>query len=331
MPTNVDLESLADLATPWCVRVVATLRVAEHISAGTGKAEQLAASVGVDHDALTRVLRHLVDRGVFEERAPGEFALNDAARGLLDPALRIGLDLDGIGGRMAGAWSSLLSAVRTGRPAYHEVFGRPWWEDLDAHPDIASSFDALMGPEGHGPPDPEVILNGDWSEVSCVADVGGGTGALLASVLQARPQLRGLLIDLPRTVARSGEIFAAAGVAADRVTTVGQSFFDPLPTGADLYLLKSVISDWPDAEARAILLRCAEAARPSGRVAVIGGVTPHSPAGEGDLMMMALVGGKARGLADFTELAGEAGLEVVASGRSPSGKFVVECRPVPRD
>ena len=86
-----------------------------------------------------------------------------------------------------------------------------------------------------------------------VVDVGGGAGALLAEVLRAHPSLRGTLVDLPRTVARSGELFRAAGVA-ERVTTVGQSFFDPLPAGADLYLLKNVLADWPE-EDRQILMK----------------------------------------------------------------------------
>jgi hypothetical protein len=326
VPENVDVEALADLATPWCVRVAVTVRVAEHISAGTTRVEQIAARAGVDNEALTRVLRHLVDRGVFEEPSPGEFALNEAAHALMLPEMRAGMDLDGIGGRVAGMWSGLLTSVRTGEPGYAEVFGRSFWEDLDAHPDIAASFDALMGPQGHGAPNPDILVSQDWAGVTCVADVGGGTGTLLAAILKARPELRGILVDLPRTVARSADGFAEAGVT-DRVTTVGQSFFDALPAGAELYLLKSVISDWPDPAARAILRRCADAAGPAGRVVVIGGVSPGHPDGEGDLMMMVLAGGKGRSLADFTRLAGEAGLEVVASGRSPAGKFVVECRP----
>jgi hypothetical protein len=324
---QVDLYELSDLATPWCVHVVATLRIAEHLLDGAASADRLAVVAGCDRDALTRVLTHLVAQGVFAEPAPGEFALNEAARPLLDSTFRIGLDLDGFGGRMAGAWSSLLTAVRTGRPAYHEVFGRPFWEDLDAHPEIAASFDALMGPEGHGTPDPEVLVSGGWERVRQVVDVGGGTGALLAEIVKARPDVRGTLVDLPRTLARSGDVFAAAGVT-DRVTTVGQSFFDPLPAGADVYLLKSVLADWPDMEATAILSRCAEAARPAaGRVVVLGGVSPDSAADGGDLLMMVLLGGKHRSLSEFKKLACEAGLEVRAAEHRPSGRFVVECLP----
>jgi 2,7-dihydroxy-5-methyl-1-naphthoate 7-O-methyltransferase len=115
---------------------------------------------------------------------------------------------------------------------------------------------------------------------------------------------------------------------AERVTAVGQSFFDPLPAGADLYLLKNVLGDWPDHEAMAILWRCAEAARPAGRIVVLGGVSPDEGRGPSpEVLMLVLVGGRSRSLAEFRELARASGLDVQAAGRQPSGRFAVECRP----
>jgi hypothetical protein len=224
----LDLDALSDLRTPWCLRVVATLTIADHIAAGVAEIDQLAAFADCDLDYLRLVMQHLAGVGVFDEPEPGRFALNDAARQLLQPGSRIVLDLDGIGGRMAHAWSTVLTAVRTGAPAYHEVFGLPFWEDLDAHPDVAASFDALMGPDGHGTPDPEILVTADWESVRTIVDVGGGTGTLLAEILRSHPEIRGMLVDFPRTVARGQEVFRAAGVGR-RVTTVGQSFFDPFP------------------------------------------------------------------------------------------------------
>lgn len=323
---DVDIWALLDLCTPWCVHTVATLRVADKIDAGFTQIDELAAACGSHADSLYRVLSHLVSMGLFEELAPGRFALNKPARNLLESAMRPGLDLDGIGGRMAYAWGSLLSAVRSGGPAYHEVFGRPFWDDLAAHPNISESFDALMGPAGHGTPDSEVLVDGDWGSVHTVVDVGGGTGSLLAEILRKRPGVRGTLVDLPTTVARSAAVFHEAGVS-DRVNAVGQSFFDPLPPGADLYLLKNVLADWPDREAKALLERCAEAAGPGGRVVILGGVSPDDgkpPSPE--LLMLVLVGGRNRGLAEFREMARSTGLEVQATGRQPSGRFVVLCR-----
>jgi SAM-dependent methyltransferase len=271
------------------------------------------------------VLRHLVGKGVFEETSPGHFALNDAARQLLAPGLRLGLDLDSFGGRMAYAWGTLLKAVRTGAPAYEELFGRPYWEDLDAHPKIAADFDALMGSAGHGTPDPDILINGDWESVRSVVDVGGGTGSLLAEILRAHPEIHGTLVDFPKTVARAAQTFEAAGVT-ERVKTIGQSFFDPLPAGADLYVLSKVLNDWPDRETVVILKRCAEAAQPSGRIVILGGVAPDEAPASLSIETV-LLGGKTNALAEFRELAREAGLEVCAAGRLPSGRFAVECRP----
>jgi SAM-dependent methyltransferase len=325
-PDEVNLWAMSDLSTPWCVHVVATLGIADHIAAGITDIHDLAAASRCDAESLQRVLRHLVGRGVFTEPSSGQFALNGPARMMLSSMFKIGFDLDGFGGRMAHVWGGLLDSVRTGEPAYRSIFGRPFWDDLAAHPKLAADFDALMGPPGHGTPDPDVLASGGWESVHMVVDVGGGTGALLAEVLRAHPAVRGTLVDVPATVARSAEIFRAAGVA-DRVTTVGQSFFDPLPAGGDLYLLKSVLSDWPDPEAATILRRCADAARPAGRVVAVNGVSPDEDGSPSpDLLMMVLVGGKQRTLSEFRELARGAGLEVRAAERKPSGKFIVECR-----
>ena len=89
---------------------------------------------------------------------------------------------------------------------------------------MAASFNALMGLSGHSTPDLKVLVTGDWESVRTVVDV-GGTGALLAEILRARPEIHGTLVDLPRTVARAGSILQEAS-SVERVRTVGQSFFD---------------------------------------------------------------------------------------------------------
>lgn len=328
----MDLWELCDLSTPWSVHVVVTLRVAEHIAAGKSEIGELAEAAGADRDSLYRVLRHLVSKGVFEMPERGRFALNDTARNLLHPGAHLSMDLDSFGGRMAHAWGTLLTAVRTGKPAYHERFGRPYWEDLEAHPNLSAAFDELMGVAGHGTPDPQILVDAaDWESVHTVVDVGGGSGALLAEILRSRPKVRGILVDLPRTVARSAEVFRAAGVQ-DRVTAVAQSFFDPLPAGADVYVLKNVLGDWPDPEATAILRRCAEAARPSGRVVFLAGPVAKEDAKDEEaspeLLMLVLVGGRGRTLDEFRKIARDAGLAVQKTGPQASGKLLVECRPV---
>lgn len=319
---DVDLGALLDLTTPWCLHVLATLRIAEHIAAGVTDIDGLAAAARCDPDALASVLDHVVAAGVFRQDGPRQYALNQAAEELRVAAPF--LNLYGIGSRFALAWGSLLAYVRTGRPAYNQLFGRPFWDDLAANPAIAAEFDALMGPAGHGFPDYDIELADGWDGVGWVVDVGGGTGSLLAELLRRHPDVRGTLVDLPGTVGRARPSFERVGVE-DRVTTVGQSFFDPLPAGADLYVLKSVLNDWPDRETVAILRRCAQAAAPDGRIVVLGGVAPDDAPRRLSIEMV-LVGGTTNSLAGFREMVATVGLEVVAAGEQASGRYVVECR-----
>src|SRR6202042_897861 len=219
----------------------------------------------------------------------------------------------------------LLHHVRPGQPAYQKMFGRPFWEDLAAHPDIGADFDALMGPAGHGTPDYDIELAGGWDAIRTVVDVGGGTGAMLASLLRRHPHVNGILVDLPGTIARAGEHMTDP----ERVTLQGQSFFDPLPAGADLYLLKSVLNDWPDQETVAILSNCATAAKATGTIAVLGGVAADdAPRSLGIDMLVA--GGKINTITRFAELARQAGLDIIAAGTQASGRYIVECRPQER-
>src|SRR4051794_41370787 len=121
----MDLWELSDLATPWCIHVAATLRVADYLTSGAMPVSSLAAACGADPGALARVLRQLVSKGVFEEPSPDHFALNDAARGFLEDGMRLGLGLDGLGGGVGGAWAPLLAAGRAGRAGGHRGVGRP--------------------------------------------------------------------------------------------------------------------------------------------------------------------------------------------------------------
>jgi len=328
---EVDLDRMLDLTTPWCLRAAVTLRIPEHISAGHTGIDELAKAAHCDRDALQAVLGHLVSQGVFTQPSPGQFACNPAAVRLADPERF--LDLDGIGGRMAHTWGTLLDYVRTGQPAYQKVFGLPFWEDLAAHPRVGADFDAMMGPAGHGVPDFDIELSDGWAQIRTVVDVGGGTGAMLACLLRRHPQARGILVDLPGTVARADQITQDPDIAG-RVTVRGQSFFDPLPAGADLYVLKNVLNDWPDEPTVAILHRCAQAAAAQPHatqtaIVVLGGVEPdEAPRSLGIDMLVA--GGKYDTLTRFKQLAAQAGLDVRAAASQPSGRYVVECHPKPQ-
>jgi hypothetical protein len=326
------LGPLMDLMTPMALRVAATLRLADFMpDDGTGEgmvASDLAGRAGADPDALARMLRHLVQHGVFTEPRPGRFAVNQTAA-----LLRTGhpgvvwLDMDGFGGRMDLAFTGLAHTVRTGEPAWEQVFGQPFWDWLDADPAISASFDATMAVDAG----PGAVADGyDWTTVRRVADIGGGTGSLIAEVLRRSPQLHGTLVDLPETATRARHYLAGLGLDG-RCEVVGQSFFEPLPPGADAYLLNRVIHDWDDAAASTILRRCAEAAGSTGRVLVIDsiGATGGDPAAfaEMNLRMLVLTGGRERTIDDYSALAADAGLQIAKVHDITERHVIIECLP----
>jgi hypothetical protein len=276
------------------------------------------------------VLRHLVSKGVLHEPTPGTFLLSEEGAKLLDESVRVMLDLHGIGERYARIWTGLLTAVETGASVYHKVFGAPFWKDLADHPEVASSYDVVNGPVGHPICNMSFDISGGWNSVKTVVQLGGNIGGELAALLNLHPHLRGTLLDLPRVVANSPEVLRAAGVT-DRVIITGQSFFDPLPGGADLYLIKGVLRVWSDPVAVRMLRRCTEVVRDGGRVVLLDDVLPDDwrrAEARSEELLTLLVGGKSarkRTLTEFKDLARQAGLDVIAAGSQESWPFIVEC------
>ncbi|SCL34430.1 Dimerisation domain-containing protein [Micromonospora nigra] len=316
----VGLRALADLATPMAVRVAATLRVADHLAAGRCTAVEMAQAADAHPDALDRLLRHLVTIGLLTRDGDGRYATTEVGEQLRDDhpgGRRKWLDISGGVGRGDLSFVDLIHAVRTGAPAYPLRYGTSFWEDLGADGQLSASFDALMG--HHIEIDDDGIADAyDWAALGHVADVGGGSGALLGVLLSAHPGLRGTLVDLPGPSSGARRHLRERGLA-DRAEVVTGSFFDPLPPGAGGYILSAIIHDWDDEPAVAILRRCAEAAGDTGRVLVVEaiGADGDSPNTAMDLRMLVYTGGRERGLPELRALAAKAGL--VVRGVHPVG------------
>ena len=327
------LGQLTDLATPSAVRVLATLRVPDLIDKGVTELAAIADACDADRDALGRLLRYLVHQQLLTEPASDVFALTEIGRLLCEqgPAgQRAWLDLDGLGARMDLAYQGLLHSVRTGEPAYATVHGRTFWAELDAEPGYRRYFDELMMTQQHLTA-PQVADLYDWSGVTRVYDVGGGSGALLTQLLHSHPHLLGTLVDRPSAARAAADRIAAIGLA-DRAETVTGDFFGPLPTGGDVYVVSRALTDWNDRDATTILRRCAEAAGARGRVLIVE-VLPTEPyvphLSPFDLQMLIVVGGRERGLADFEALAGRAGLAISQVVRGRDGLTLIECVAAP--
>ncbi|SHF01715.1 methyltransferase [Streptoalloteichus hindustanus] len=330
------LRRLTDLVTPAAVRAVVRLGVVELAAGGPTRLADLAERSGADAGALERLLRHLVGCGVFAEPSPRVFALTDVGRLLRDEhrgSRMDWIDPEGISSRMDQALLAMTHSIRTGEAVYPLLFGRSFWKDLATEPDLGDGFNAVMG-ASTSVVAPRLAACHDWSQVGQVVDVGGGDGTLLIELLRAHPHLLGTLVDLPHTASAARANLVRAGVA-DRCVVVPGSFFDPLPSGADVYVLSNILHDWDDLEAERILRRCAEAAGRRGRV-LVSGLPLDAPVERElttrlDLMVLALFAGRLRSAEDLVRLAATVGLAPastqVVAGVCLLTEFVTESVP----
>ncbi len=219
----------------------------------------------------------------------------------------------------------LYESVRTGEPAFQRIFGQSFFEYLNAHPDDASVFNTVMT-QGVAWTSPALLAAYDFSRFERLVDVGGGEGALLHDILVATPRLHGVLFDLPQVVARSSKMLT--GDIAARCQIVGGNFFDSVPEGADAYLLKGVVHDWPEDDAAKILRNTRRAIRPDGTLLLIEGIVDLAgrPVGPMELLML-VIGGCERTQAEFRSLLAATGFSLTRIIPTEASTLI-ECRPV---
>jgi hypothetical protein len=294
-------------AVSQSLRVAADLAIADRLAEGPRSAADLARDCGVHAGALARMLRVLCAEGVFREEPDEVFGLTD-----LGKALRKGSGprefLRMLNAEPYRAFAELGHAVRTGDPSFDLVFGKPRFAWLGDRPEAAQAFQAAMMAYGRGMNE-AVAESYDFSGFSVVADIGGGHGRLLSAILALNPHLGGLLFDLPAGVAEAQK---GVGGPLPRTSFVAGDFFESVPEGADVYILKKVIHDWDDDKAAAILGAVRRVLPPHGRVLIAETLVPPGNAFASiklvDLNMLAVTGGLERSEKDFAALLERCGL-----------------------
>lgn len=298
--------------------------------------EDVAAIIGAHAPSLRRLMRALVAFDVLVEQPDGYFGL-----GALGECLRTGVPgsvraLVSMWGDedFWRSWGALEHGVRTGETAAKHLFGT---EDAFAR----YAADARFGPVFNAAMTTmsamaamALVSAYDFSGVARIVDVGGGQGRLLAEILRANPNIRGVLLDLPAVVASAPALLAETGVT-DRCEVVDGDMFAAVPAGGDLYLLKSIIHDWDDAYATAILTNCRRAMAEHGRLLLIERMLPEYvvPTPEvrsialSDLNMLVRTGGRERTVSEFRALLSASGLRLVRVVATAMTMSVLEAIP----
>jgi hypothetical protein len=318
------------LSSVILLTAIARLRVLDHLGDAPRSAADLAEEAGLDATQLDRLLSFLAAEGVLLVDATGCYAHTDFSR------LLTGQHPASIQSVLAMSQSPLASglalpqAVATGKTAQEVAFGMDFFALLGSDPVLAETFARFMTATTAAA-EQFIMTNHAFQPFTLAVDVGGSHGSLLLRVLTLQPEANGILFDLPDVVAMAGPALAAHPSGA-RVETAGGSFFESVPAGGDLYLLKQILHDWPDGQCVDILRVIRSAIAPHGRLAVVDRLMPEEhrphPAYQMDLNMLLLLGAKERKLSEFEALFARSGFRLDKVTEDPNVPSVIEAVPV---
>ena len=313
------------------ILVAANLGLADLLKNGPLSIADLAEATGTHPRSLYRMLRALASRGIFSEEADGRFSLT----ALADPLRSDAPDSIRNGALFAGSeaelqtWAHLSYSVRTGKPAFEHLFGKGWFDYLDEQPEMAQIFNDLM--TGGSTSDGTAIIEAhDFSVYRKIVDIGGGHGALLAQILEQNGQSSGVLFDAPSVIAGAKGAIDTQ-VNQGRASKVAGNFFEAVPNGGDVYVLKYIIHDWDDEQAIMILKNCRQAMAENGRVLLVETVIPDGNAPSIgkflDLEMMLYFYSRERTESEYSDLLQQAGFEVIKITPTASQFSIIEAAP----
>jgi len=304
-------------------------RIADAIGNGPTDLEAIARRTATHKESLRRLLNALAANGIFKQQGVDRYeptALSGPLRSDAADSQRAYMAL----GRMIihRSWNALEQTMDSGRTAFDVEFGAPIFDYLREHPSLAAEFAEGMTSTTRRA---ELALTtaAPFGQFDTVVDVGGSFGSLLRLLLAKRPSAKGIVFDRPEIAKQAVKHWGNAPDAS-RLQAVGGNFFDAVPAGADLYLLKQILHDWQDQECLKILRNVHHAMGCGGRLAVIEMVLPDDggphPGWMSDLMMMTVTGGRERTRSEYSALLTEAGLRIERVIGTDSPLSVIDTR-----
>lgn len=324
-PPHALLWELATMAAvSRCLHVVAAHGVADAVDPRGSTLDDVAERLGLDADALERVLRALAAYGVFDVDAP--LVRHTEASRLLrtDHPMSMGAFAHMMGLPMSwDALGALSATLETGRAGIFDLDPAGLFSYLRDDPDQAAVFDRAMTAKSHA--DIPLVLDAyDFTAHRSVADIGGGRGHLLRALVERVPDLESMLVDLPEVIDRLDEDTASS------LRRVPADFFNDTMPVADVYVLMEIIHDWDDTDAVRILSNIRRSAPDHATVLIIetvlAGQRRRDPATTLDIVMLAVTGGRERTTEQHASLLDRAGFAFQRLIPTGGGVQVVEAR-----
>ncbi len=316
--TNRVLSMALGLATVQLVRIAAQFGIADALQDGPRSADEIAAACGMFGATAARVFRALVGIGILTELEPDRYECTAEGRLLarkVDGSLRDFVLLETSEPYMQ-MWTRFDQSVRTGEPAFEEVHGTNIYdyflEDSRKRKLFYDAMTALSKQEG-------LVLRDsyDFSNSRCVIDLGGGHGWLLIRLLQANPEMRGILFDLAPVIEGAESVVRDSGVG-DRCMMVSGDLFESVPAEGDVYILKRILMDKDDEAALEVLANVREAMSASATL-LIADPDVQTPTGTlNDMLMLVGCGSPVRTEEQYRDLVHRAGLRLTRAIETPS-------------
>jgi O-methyltransferase/methyltransferase family protein len=324
------------------VYVFAELGIADQLADGPLSSNQLAAATNVQAGPLHQILRTVASLGLLRSvpesstSAEGRWELTDDGACLRKGHPSVALDLvRTLQGPTAWACLSVLAErVATGRTGPEIAYGQTYFDRLLEYPEEKAAHSNTMI-AAHGDEPGAIIDAYDFSWAGRIADIGGGIGTLLSTILMRYPHLTGVLYEQPSVIDQANAVISNAG-AIDRCDLVAGDFFQAVPAEADAFLLSHILHDWDDANCLRILRQCAAAMTQRSRLLIVEMVLPDTDEPHFgkvlDMVMLTLVSGMERTQDGYRRLLADAGLHlqrVIPIESSPISLIEATLNPIP--
>jgi hypothetical protein len=306
----VDIVTGSWRAQALCAAVA--LRLPDHLAAGHTSDAALAERSNATEDGVNRLMRLLTAMGVFAGNERDGYRMTQVSELLRSGVTGSLRDMCLLyGDEFYRAWGSFAPAISTGRTGFEHAFGVQLRDHLAEEPAASVRFQRAMNAGTVFFDDVPSVF--DFSGCDSVVDVAGGSGTLLAAVLNAAPNAHGVLFDLPHTIP-AAERFLADAVEAGRYEIIAGDVFEAVPAGANVYLLSRVLQDWPDSSAVKLLTNCRGAMSDAARMLIVERVIPDDGAELlpllWDLHLLTMAGGRERTLEGYRSVLADAGLRL---------------------
>jgi orsellinic acid C2-O-methyltransferase len=328
------LDVVHDSWKSQAIHAFAQLSLADQLADGPKDTATLARATESDEASLYRLLRASSTLGLVVQEPDGKFGLTEMGTLLCDDSPNSVRNWTlWWGHALWPVWGNLTYSVQTGESARKLLTGTKGFAHIENDPNGAHIFNRGLA-ELTRIVAQSVVRAFDFRSFNTIMDLGGGYGELIATILEACPESKGILVDMPHSIEGAKAHLSDAGLAG-RSTCIAGDFFENIPSDADAVLLKSVIHDWNDEDALRILSVCRRDMRPDAKLFVIERIMPaklgltkeHQILARADLSMLVIHAARERSEEDMRRILSSAGFQLSSIFPTDSGFSILVATP----